>query len=333
MEKIVFFELEEWEALLVKNAFVGNEVICTEEKLNKNTVEKYKDACVISTFIYSQVSKEVIDQLPNLKYITTRSTGFDHIDVSYAKEKQIPVSNVPSYGEHTVAEHTFALILALSRKIVQSVERTRRGDFSLNGLTGFDLSGKTLGVLGTGKIGTHVIELGLALQMKILAYNRHSDEELEKKGVKFVPLDEVLGNADVITLHLPYNKETHHTINAENITKIKKGALLINTARGGLVETQAIVEALEKEILSGVGLDVLEEEGALKEERELLSTTFLQSSDIKTQLLNHVLLDYSQVIITPHNAFNSKEALAQILEVTIQNISGFFKSAKQNLVE
>lgn len=333
MEKIVFFELEEWEAPLVKSALSGSEVICTEEKLNKNTVEKYKDATVISTFIYSQVSKDIIDQLPNLKYITTRSTGFEHIDTAYAKEKHIFVSNVPSYGEHTVAEHAFALILGLSRKLVQSVERTRRGDFSLNGLTGFDLAGKTLGVIGTGKIGTHVIELGLALQMKVLAYNRHNNEELEKKGVRFVSLDEVLGSSDVITLHLPYNKETHHTINTENIGKIKRGALLINTARGGLVETQAILEALEKEILSGVGLDVLEEEGALKEERELLSSDFLQSSDIKTQLLNHVLLDYPQAIITPHNAFNSKEALAQILDVTLQNISGFFQNTKQNLVE
>jgi D-lactate dehydrogenase len=259
--------------------------------------------------------------------------GFDHIDLAACKEKGIIVSNVPTYGAHTVAEHTFALMLAVSRKLIPSVERAKKGDFSSLGLTGFDLFGKTLGVIGTGHIGKNVTSLGLSFGMKILAYCHKEDPELVAKGVKFVSLDELLAGSDVITLHLPHTHDTEHIINSQNIEKFKKGAILINTARGALVETQAILAGLEKGILAGAGLDVLEEENALKEEREFLASEHIMKGDIQTELLDHILLTRDDVVITPHNAFNSIEALHEILETSIGNVRSYINGAPTNIVE
>jgi D-lactate dehydrogenase len=333
MDRIAFFEVEDWEKEYLKKALQSKNLFFTKERLEKDTISLAKDAKIISPFIYSSINKELLTKLPLLKFISTRSVGYDHIDIDFCKQKGITVSNIPKYGGDTVAEHTFALILAISRKLIPSVERTKRGDFSLEGLTGFDLYGKTLGVLGTGHIGKKVIEMGLCFGMKILAFNRSEDEELVSRGVRYVDIVTVLANSDVISLHLPHTKETEHIINMQNINKFKKGSVLINTARGSLVETQAVLEGLEKGILSGAGIDVLEEECSLKEERELLTNEFLKSCDIKTQLLNHVLLMRSDVIITPHNAFNSKEALIQILDITVSNIKAFLNGSRLNIVE
>ncbi|HYM65246.1 MAG TPA: NAD(P)-dependent oxidoreductase [Candidatus Sulfotelmatobacter sp.] len=333
MAKIVFFDTEKWEEDYIKNALTGLDAVITNEKLDETTLSKYQDAEIISCFIYSKLTKDTLEKLPNLKFIATRSMGYDHIDLAFCKEKGIKVSNVPTYGAHTVAEHTFALILAISRKIVPSVEQARRGDFSSVGLEGFDLSGKTLGVVGTGNIGANVCEIGLSFDMHVLAYNRSQNPDLVSKGVKYVSLDELLEGSDVITLHLPHTKETEHIINLTNIGKIKKGAVLINTARGALIETQAIAVALEKGILSGAGLDVLEEEAHLREEKEFLSEEYLKTVDIKTELLNHVLLTRDDVIITPHNAFNSKEAVEEIMETSIANVKSFVNNAPINIVE
>ena len=333
MAKIVFFDTEKWEDDYIKNALSGLDAVVTSEKLDEASISKYQDVEIISCFIYSKLTKDILEKLPNLKFIATRSMGYDHIDLTYCKAKGIKVANVPAYGAHTVAEHTFALILAISRKIVPSVEQARRGDFSSEGLEGFDLSGKTLGVIGTGNIGANVCEIGLSFGMHILAFNRSQNPELIAKGVKYVTLDELLAGSDIITLHLPHVKETEHIINRTNLEKIKKGAVLINTARGALVETQAIAEGLEKGILSGAGLDVLEEEAHLREEKEFLSEEYLKTVDIKTELLNHVLLTRDDVIITPHNAFNSKEAVEEIMETSVANVKAFVDNAPINIVE
>ncbi len=330
--QIPFFELEKWEEDYIKNSLSGNELVLTEEKLDESLAAKYQDAEIISIFIYTNLNKELINKLPNLKFVATRSTGSDHIDIEYCRQKGIVVSNVPTYGAHTVAEHTFALILAISRKIVSSVEQAKRGDFSSENLQGFDLAGKTLGVVGTGNIGKNVAEIALSFEMNVLAFSRTVSNELVSKGVKYVTLDELLANSDIVTLHLPHTKETEHIINLSNIEKFKKGSILINTARGSLVETQSILEGLEKGIFQAVGLDVLEEEAHLKEEREFLSTEYLKNADIKTELINHVLLTRDDVVITPHNAFNSKEAVEEILEVTISNIKNFINKAPSNIV-
>lgn len=333
MAKVIFFEVEDWEREHISSSFLDLQPVLTQEKLDDLTVTNYQDAEVISIFIYSTITRELLAKLPNLKFIATRSMGFDHIDLIACKERGIVVSNVPTYGTHTVAEHAFALILALSRKIIPSVERAKRGDFSSEGLTGFDLYGKTLGVVGTGHIGKNVALLGVSFGMKVLAYCHHEDPDLTAKGVGFVTLGELLAASDVVSLHLPHNKETEHIINTGNIEKFKKGAILINTARGALIETQAILEGLEKGILSGAGLDVLEEENALKEEREFLASEHLKKGDIQTELLDHILLTRDDVIITPHNAFNSKEALREILETSIGNVKSYVSGAPVNIVE
>lgn len=333
MAKIVFFEVEDWEREAISTTFAQAQPILTAEKLDETTVAKYQDTEIISVFIYSTVDKELLEKMPSLKFIATRSMGFDHIDIASCKEKGIVVSNVPAYGAHTVAEHTFALMLAVSRKIIPSVERAKRGDFSSVGLTGFDLFGKTLGVIGTGHIGRNVASLGLSFGMKVVAYCRHEDPALSARGVNYMGLDDLLANSDVITLHLPHSRDTEHIINSQNITKLKKGAILINTARGALVETKAILEGLEQGILAGVGLDVLEEENALKEEAEFLSSPHIQKGDMQTQLIDHILLNKENVVITPHNAFNSIEALHEILGTSLGNVKSFLNGTPVNIVE
>ncbi len=241
---------------------------------------------------------------------------------------------MPYYGENTVAEHTFALILNLTRKIHKAWERTRRLDFSQAGLRGTDLRGKTLGVIGVGSIGKHVIRMANGFEMKIIAYDIFKNKRLAKElNFRYAGFDYLLKNSDIITLHCPYNSKTHHLINKNNINKIKKGALLINTARGALVETDALVKALDKSILSGAGLDVLEEECHVKEDHQVMSKNFPKKCDMHLILENHILAKKDNVIVTPHNAFNSVEALQRILGTTADNIKGFLKRKVVNEVK
>jgi D-lactate dehydrogenase len=322
--KVAFFEIEEWQKEYLKEKLADVELSFFAEPLSTDNIASALDYQIISPFIYSQIDKSILQKLPDLKMIATRSTGFDHIDLALATKNQITVCNVPFYGENTVAEHTFALVLALSRKLVESTERTRNGDFSLDGLRGFDLKGKTLGIIGLGHIGLCVARIANGFEMKILAYDLKRDENLAKEiGFEYASLEELLSKSDIITLHAPYNKATHHLINSENINLIKKGSYLINTSRGGLVETGALLQALSDGTLAGVGLDVLEEECFVKEEAQLLSKEFPKTCDLKTALRNHILLKQKNVIITPHNAFDSQEALMRILDTTVLNIKAF----------
>ena len=329
--KLAFYELEEWEKDYVKEKLPDHEIIFFDDKLDEHNV--VSDAEILGVFIYSEVDEEVIEKMKNLKYIATMSTGFDHIALKKCKEKNIPVSNVPNYGENTVAEHAFGLILSLSRKIPESVERTKKGDFSLDGLRGFDLKDKNIGVVGTGSIGKHVIRMAKGFEMNIIAFDPFPDNEAAQElGFEYMDFDTLLSSSDIITLHAPLNDHTHHMINCGNIGKVKKGAILINTARGGLIETECIINALKEGILSGAGLDVLEDEAFIREEKQLLSSEFMKDHDLKVLLQEHMLLDQDNVIITPHNAFNSKEALQRILDTTIENIQQFAEGNPINVV-
>ncbi len=333
--KFVFFETEDWQVEPLKQAFPHDELVFTAEHLTEETVDKYVDADMVSVFVHSKIPNSVLDKFQHLKLIATRSTGYDHIDIEYAKSKQIYVCTVPSYGENTVAEHTFALILALSRKIFQTYERTEEYNFTIdNKIQGWDLKDKTIGVYGLGHIGYYVAKIAHGFSMNIVAYKRTPDQELaEKFGVKFVSsLDELLGQSDVITLHCPLTPETHYLINQGNIDKIKRGAILINTARGGLVETEAVLQALEKGILSGAGLDVFEEEICLVDPVALLNSEFRKLHNLTQILENHLLVARDDVILTPHNAFNSVEAVHRILNTTIENIQKFFAGNSQNVI-
>lgn len=331
--KIAFLGTEQWEEDYLKSQFDGFGLIFVDGKINQEVIKQVSDANVLSPFIYSVLDKKTISALKSLKYITTRSTGFDHIDLAICAKNNILVSNVPVYGDNTVAEHTFALILALSRKIMPSLERMWKGDFVSDGLRGFDLQGKTLGVVGTGNIGRNVIKIANGFGMKVLAFDVKSDVECAKNlGFEYVDLNALFKNSDIITLHVPYNKATHHLVNLNNLNLFKKGCYLINTARGGVCDTAALLKGLEQGTFAGLGLDVLEEECAIKEEREILSPDFQKKCNLATILRNHILLKHPDVVITPHNAFNSKESVMRILETTVQNILSFAKGEPINLV-
>jgi D-lactate dehydrogenase len=288
---------------------------------------------IISVFIQSHLDENALSQVPNLKLIATRSTGYDHIDLAYCKSRGITVSNVPVYGDNTVAEHTFALILALSRKVIQSYDRARSGSFSLTGLQGFDLRGKTLGVVGTGHIGIHVIRIARGFMMNVIAFDPRSDKRLAD-ALDFTyaeSLDSLLAASDIVTLHAPMAPATHHMINAQSIQRMKRGALLINTARGGLVDTEALLAALQSGHLGGAGIDVFEGEALIKEERQLLSNEY-NVDELRTIIKDLVLLRHENVVVTPHVAFNSAEALERILVTTIQNIEAFESGRPINMV-
>ncbi|MBI2031536.1 MAG: hydroxyacid dehydrogenase [Candidatus Levybacteria bacterium] len=329
--KTVIFEIAEWEKeLLQKNL---QDAVFTEDELNSGNAGSFADMEIISTFISSNINKDIIDKLPNLKLIVTRSTGFDHIDLDYCRSKNIAVSNVPEYGSSTVAEHTFALLLNLTRKIPQAIEQIQRLNFDHSQLIGIDLCDKTIGIIGLGKIGQHVLRIAQGFGMKVISFARHPDEELAKRlNFEYKDLDTLLGQSDVVTLHLPLTTETKHIINKDNISKFKKGAYLINTARGGLIDVEAILLGLDQGILSGVGLDVLEEEDELHEEVSILTRSSQQNINFKTLLYDHILIKHPKVIVTPHNAFNSKEALKRIIQVTIENIQSFINGKAINTV-
>jgi D-lactate dehydrogenase len=334
---ITFVDIEEdWEAEYLKKALEAWGKILDFKEPVDLVLDKIKETVILSTFIKSNIDKKIINSLPRLKFITTRSTGFDHIDIDYVHSKGILVANVPTYGENTVAEHTFALILSIARNLKKSHFRVSKGDFSIKELMGFDLKGKTIGVVGTGHIGLRVIKMAIGFSMHVLAFDPIQNRFLsEVLGFKYVDFQTLLKESDIITLHAPYNKKTHHMINQNNISLIKKGAILINTARGSLVDTVALIRALDEKILSGAGLDVLEGEDTILEEKQLLmrkKKNLYNPEKLQLMLRNGFLLQRENVVFTPHIAFYSKEALQRILDTTIHNILGFINKKFINLI-
>lgn len=333
--QVAFLGCEPWEEeYILKNLFNKNlSKISFFPAFNKiSNFKKLTNFEIISVFINSSFKAKHFSMLPNLKFLSTRSTGYDHIDLRAAKKYNIKISNVPLYGANTVAEHTFALLLTLSRKIYPSISQTKQSNFSLDNLRGFDLKDKTIGIIGTGSIGSHVVRLAHGFQMKILLYDIYKNKSLAKKyQARYVSLQRLLRQSDIISLHVPYNKKTHHLINQKNIKLLKPGSYLINTSRGGLVETKALLKALVSGQLAGAGLDVLEEEGLIKEEIQLLDRQ-TSLKQLNTLLHDHILLKFDNVIVTPHNAFNSNEALLRILDTTIENIKSFVAGKPINVV-
>ncbi len=336
--KIALYGVEKSEQSVFFSSLSGSDISFIEGKLDEDNTEKAKDADMVCVFVDSTINKIVLDSLPNLKFIVTRSTGLNHIDCEYAKNKGIKISSVPAYGSHTVAEFTFGLILNLSRNIIKANNYIRASsDFNyFLGMEGFDLSNKTLGIIGTGKIGKNVLKIAKGFAMNVVAYDLHPDLIFAKENnFEYKSFQEVISQSDIITLHAPYNKENHHLINKENVSIMKKGVFLINTARGELIDTDALIFGLKEGIIAGAGLDVLEGEKELKEEIEILasSSRLTRIQDYKTLLEDRVLIDMPNVIITPHIAFYTREAVAEILKVTILNIQGFINNNPINLVQ
>jgi D-lactate dehydrogenase len=334
--KIAFFETSADDEVYLKNSLgQEHELFFTKETLCSATLYLARECECISVFIYSSVNEDILKQLPTLRFITTRSTGFDHIDMIACEKRGISVANVPHYGENTVAEHTFALILALSRNVHKSYTRGLKGDFSIEGLIGFDLKDKTLGVIGTGRIGLHVIRIAKGFGMHVIAHDTSHDIFLsEILHFNYAPLSEVLSQSDIVTLHVPYNEHTHHLINENNISSLKKGSLLINTSRGGVVDNGVIIKALDQNILSGAGLDVLEGEESIKEENQCVQN-HENCNPAKARQLeqNHDLLSRDNVVFTPHIGFYSEEALRRILDTTLHNISSFAQGKSTSPVD
>lgn len=331
--RIAFLEVKDWEREYLQKRLPGVECFFTERKLEPELLPRLRECDVLSPFIYSQVSAQALQGLPALRLVATRSTGYDHVDLEACAARRVAVANVPTYGENTVAEHTFALMLSLSRKIHQSYVRVGRGDFSLDGLTGFDLKEKTLGVVGAGKIGLHVIKIGRGFGMRVLAYDPFRNSFLrELLGFEYAEMDQLLAESDIVTLHMPYSAAAHHFMDGEKFAKMKRGALFINTARGRLVDTEALLAALESGQVGGAGLDVVEGEELIQEEEQLLNTKTQTLEKLQAVVRTHVLFRQENVIFTPHNAFNSQEALERILDTTVENIRGFADGHPTNLV-
>ncbi len=320
--RVAFYEVKDWERAYLAERLPSDETHFESGPLSAPE-SNLRSLEALSVFIYSHVTREVLEALPDLKLIATRSTGFDHIDVEACRDRGIAIANVPSYGENTVAEHTMALLLMLSRKVHQSVLQMRSGHVDLAELTGFDLQGKTIGVIGAGHIGLHVIRIARGFGMRVLAFDVHRDPFLaDLLGFTYVTLEQLLAEGDIVTLHCPLTDQTHHLLGRPQFAAMKSGAYLINTSRGGLVDTDALSEALETGKLSGAGLDVLEGEELIKEEKQLLQQP-LDVERLRTVVRNRVLLSREDVVFTPHNAFNSREALIRILDVTLANLEAF----------
>jgi D-lactate dehydrogenase len=331
---IAYFYNEEWEQDYMTKALPAETFQFIKGTTKENAAVTNAEADVLCVFVNSPVGAAELDRFPKVKCIATRSTGFDHIDLVEAKKRGVAVVNVPTYGEHTVAEFAMALLLALSRRIYDAYRRIETtGSFSQEGLRGFDLRGRTIGVVGTGHIGEHMIKMAKGFDMEVIAFDvKHNDALAQSLGFRYVSFDELLAQSDVLTLHAPYNEHTHHLLNMNNIRTVKRGAYLINTARGGLVETAALVLALEEGIIAGAGLDVLEEEGYLSDEEVLLSAEHPQESLLQTTLANHYFIRHPHVIVTPHIAFNTQEAIERILATTAENVKQFIGGAPAHLV-
>jgi len=326
--KIAFFGVKNWEKEIIEKEIskldsFGIGIFSEEVQDNLEMAFKYD---IISPFIYSKLDEKVLKRLPNLKMIATRSTGMDHIDSVACKKNKVIVANVPDYGSNTVAEFAFALLLATTRKVVVAHQSVEDGEFDPDGLTGVDLYGKTLGVIGCGKIGRNVIKIARGFGMKVLGVDGYRDPKLEKKAdFKYVDLETCLRNSDFITLHIPATPETFHLINKKNIKLMKKGSFLINTARGAVVETEAILWALNNKVLAGAGLDTTEDESELESMSTVMSRK-MTKDDLQDILSFHLLRDRDDVVFTPHNAFNTKEAVERIVKTTVGNIKKFMIS-------
>ena len=334
--QVVFAEVREWEQeyLAAQPEVQGWRATYHAGAAETLEDEVLSEAEVLSCFIHSAVDQEVLARCPLLRLVATRSTGFDHIDLQACAQRDIAVCNVPQYGENTVAEHTFGLILALSRHIHEAVERVRRGNLSIEGLLGTDLYGKTLGVVGAGSIGLHVIRIGRALNMRVLAYDVRREPVLaEVLGFTYASLEEVLAEADVVSLHVPLNEATRHLLNAERLALMKPSALLVNTSRGGVVDSQALLVQLNKGHLAGAALDVLEGEEVISEDWMLAEG---DSPEVLARLRLAVeayqLMHHPRVIVTPHIGFYSHEALQRILRTTAENIAAYEAGVPRNLV-
>jgi len=336
--KIVFYETEFWDGVYTHKQIVqklkGYDIKFIKESVNSQNLHEAKNADVVCTFVFSRITKEQMRAWKKCKLIATMSTGYNHIDLKEAIKRKITVANVPTYGSTTVAEYTMGLILAVMRRIVLAHDKTRKGEFDLEGLRGEDLEKKTLGLVGFGKIGQEVARRAKAFDMQVITYDPFIDASMAKnKGCKKVSFNELVKIADIISLHMPLVESTYHMINKKTIAKMKDGVVIINTARGELIDTNALAQAVLSKKISGVGIDVIEEENVVKDKSSVFNEHFDEAQyNMKAVVANHIIRELGNVIVTPHNAFNSKQAIARIVDMTLENTKAFFMKKPQNVV-
>jgi D-lactate dehydrogenase len=330
---IVFFELEDIETKVMLDLYGDVDYDAVKGPLNAENAAKYADAEIISCFVYSDLSRDVLRKMKRLKFIATRSRTVDHIDLEYCHEHGITVANVPGYGIDTVAEHVFSLLLCLSRRLLQAAQRTREGNFSLEGLQGFELHGKKFGLIGTGSIGLHVAKIAKAFGLNVIAYDPYPRaKEAADIGFEYVPFEKLLSQSDIISLHISNTPEVSHLLSVKEFTAMKKGVVIINTSVGSALDVKALLEALSTGKVSAVGLDVLPDEGGIREEAEFLKESFSVRHDAETLLATQKLLHHKNVIVTPHTAFYTKETVENILRITHDNIESFRLGQPMNAV-
>lgn len=336
MTKIVYFDVEQDEYSYLKSENEGKyDYFLTDQSLNSmdNIPQEYKNAKIISCFTTSRVGKEVLENFTELKLIALRSVGFNHIDINYCNEHDITVVNSPNYGNKSVAEFAFGLMLDVCRKITLSYLDYKDLKTNAQKYTGRELGGKTVGIVGLGAIGAEFARLAHGFDMNILGFDIKENETLkEQYMVECTDFDTLLEKADFISLHSPLTESNRHLFNETSFKKMKNSAILINTARGEIVETQALYNALINKEIAGAGLDVLESEETISDTDYLSDISRLNNSTLKETILNSRLQQLDNVIITPHIAYNTAEAIYRILETTMRNINAFEKGIIQNKV-
>ena len=303
--------------LLAANANHDHELIFFEPQLNQRTAPLAAGFPVVSVFVNDKLDAETLKLLDSggTRLLALRSAGFNHVDLKVAAELGMNIVRVPAYSPYAVAEHTVGLILTLNRKIHRAYNRIREGNFSLDGLLGFDLHGCTVGVIGTGKIGQIFGQIIQGFGCQLLAYDLYPNPDLAAKGARYVELSELFTNADIISLHCPLTPQTHHLIDPQAIANMKPGVMLINTSRGALIDTAAVIQGLKSQKIGALGLDVYEQESHLFFED--LSNQIIQDD------LFERLMTFPNVIVTGHQAFFTKNALQNIAETTLANITDF----------
>lgn len=294
------------------------------ERLAKDTVKYASDYDCVCIFVNDDGSREVLEKLKQLgvKLIVLRCAGFNNVDLKAAEEFNIEIGYVPSYSPNAVAEHAAALTMALNRRLHRAYNRVRNGDFRLDGLVGFDMNGKTVGILGTGRIGQFTIRIFRGFGCRVLAYDVFQMKEEDRKvlGFEYTDLNEIYAQSDIISLHLPLDEKTKHLINRQSISKMKRGVILINTARGALIDTKALIEGLQSGQIAGAGLDVYENE------QKYFFNDF-SSSMVHDEMLVQ-LMSLPNVLLTSHQAFLTQEALCSIAKTTLENIYAFRTNRK-----
>ena len=315
--KIAFFSTKSYDREFFNRHNQKHEIIYHEVPLSPQTVQLAAGTQAVCVFVNDELSEHVIGELARLgiRLIALRCAGFNNVNLAAARTHGIPVVRVPGYSPHSVAEHAVALILTLNRKTHKAYNRIREGNFSIETLTGFDLFGKTVGVVGTGNIGRAFCEIMLGFGCRVLAFDLIANRDLEQKGVQYLPLVDVLDQSDIVSLHCPLTALTHHLINHDTLNMMKHGAMLINTGRGALIDAGAAIGALKSGRLMYLGIDVYEQE-------EKLFFNDLSGEVIQDDLIMR-LISFPNVLITAHQGFFTREALTQIASTTIQNLNDF----------